>query len=295
MSSYAKAEGNNHGSGFNTHDSNGNLHKPFTPVVKKRLSKKPYEVSIREQPVTIRRMPYVPVEDSLLVDAGTARANIAASAEKPNGTTEGDWAEKHKHQTVLEQHVSYFDPDGDGIFSPLDTYHGIRAWGFNVIFASVFAFLIHLGISYPTCPSIIPDLRLRIYVKNIHKTKHGSDSQTYDNEGRFKPQQFEDFFSKYDKAGKGGLDIWDILAALKGQRLLRDSFGSTANFAEWIVTYLLLWPEDGICRKEDVRGIFDGSMFQKKADEYQEKKRRMKKQGMKAGLKVDGKGQRHSV
>lgn len=34
---------------------------------------------------------------------------------------------------------------------------------------------------------------------------------------------------------------------------------------------MLLWPEDGIIRKEDVRRIFDGSIFQQKADEYAEK------------------------
>jgi len=43
-----------------------------------------------------------------------------------------------------------------------------------------------------------------------------------------------------------------------------------------LATYLLLWPEDGVLRKEDVRRVFDGSIFQYKADQYAEK---MAKQG----------------
>lgn len=32
---------------------------------------------------------------------------------------------------------------------------------------------------------------------------------------------------------------------------------------------MLLWPEDGIMRKEDIRGVYDGSLFYKKAEEHQ--------------------------
>lgn len=40
-----------------------------------------------------------------------------------------------------------------------------------------------------------------------------------------------------------------------------------------LATYLLLWPEDGIMRKEDIRGVYDGSIFYKKAEEYERKKK----------------------
>ena len=40
-----------------------------------------------------------------------------------------------------------------------------------------------------------------------------------------------------------------------------------------LATYLLLWPEDGIMRKEDIRGIYDGSIFYKKAEEHEQKKK----------------------
>lgn len=35
-----------------------------------------------------------------------------------------------------------------------------------------------------------------------------------------------------------------------------------------LATYLLLWPEDGVMRKDDVRRVFDGSIFVEKAEQY---------------------------
>ena len=52
---------------------------------------------------------------------------------------------------------------------------------------------------------------------------------TYDNEGRFKPQNFEDIFAKYDQGEEGGLDIWDVLRFWKGQRMVFDFFGWSAT------------------------------------------------------------------
>lgn len=61
---------------------------------------KPYKVAIKEYPVTLERLPYVPSENDPLVDAGTARAIIAPTREKPDGTTERNWVQNHQHQTV---------------------------------------------------------------------------------------------------------------------------------------------------------------------------------------------------
>ena len=55
---------------------------------------------------------------------------------------------------------------------------------------------------------------------------------SYDAEGRFRPQQFEDFFAKYDKEGKKGLTKWDVVTALRGQALAFDFFGGTAAVLE---------------------------------------------------------------
>ncbi|KAK0876062.1 hypothetical protein LTR87_010114 [Friedmanniomyces endolithicus] len=102
----------------------------------------------------------------------------------------------------------------------------------------------------------------------------GVISGGFDAEGRFSPQNFEGLFAKFDERGKGGGgggDLGDVARALKGQRCAFDLFGSSAAALEWLAVYLLLWPEDGVIRKEDIRRVFDGSIFQQKADEYAEK------------------------
>lgn len=50
----------------------------------------------------------------------------------------------------------------------------------------------------------------------MHRTKHGSDSNVYDNEGRFSPEKFEELFSKWDSGGKGGLSWDDLVAMVQG-------------------------------------------------------------------------------
>jgi len=174
---------------------------------------KPFKTTISEQPVTDERKPYLPPPDSVLTNPGTARATIAVSREKPNGTTEDDWAATHQHQTVVQQHVDYWDTDRDGIIWPRDTYEGCRKWGWSPPLALLVTLIINLNLSYPTLPGFLPDPFFR-------------------NEGRFKPQNFEDIFAKYDKGNKGGLDIWDLLRFWKGQRMVFDFFGWSASFLE---------------------------------------------------------------
>ena len=133
---------------------------------------------------------------------------------------------------MVIQHVDYWDQDGDGIIWPLDTYHGCRAFGWNLVLALVATFLINGALSYPTVPGWLPDPFFRIYTARMYKDKHGSDSMTYDNEGRFRPQNFEDIFAKYDRGNKGGLDLSDLWDFWKGQRMVFDFFGWSATFFE---------------------------------------------------------------
>ncbi|KAK5216429.1 hypothetical protein LTR47_008662 [Exophiala xenobiotica] len=234
-------------------------------------AEKSFEIAIPEQPVTEERKPFKPSKSEALVDLGTPRANIAADTKHPDGTVEGGFAARNKHRTVVQQHCDYFDPDGDGVIWPSDTYHGCRKFGWNIFLSILATFIINFNLSYPTVPGILPDPFFRIYLDRVYKCKHGSDSMTFDTEGRFTPQHFENIFAKYDRDNKGGLTFGDVWSFWKGQRMVLDVFGINATLLEWTAVYLLLWPDDGIMKKEDIRGVYDGSIFYRMADQHAKK------------------------
>ena len=70
-----------------------------------------------------------------------------------------------------------------------------------------------------------------LFLKKVHSDKHGSDTGTYDHEGRFLPQKFEDIFAKYAE-GRDYLTIWDVSNVLKGQRCIADPIGWGGAFFE---------------------------------------------------------------
>jgi len=221
-----------------------------------------FEIAIPQVAVTQQRKPFIQDKnDIILKQAGTARANEAASREAPRGTQKNDYAHHHRHETVLQQHLAFFDTDKDGVIWPIDTYHGLRLIGFNIFLSTLSAIIIHFGFSYPTVSGLLPDIFFRIYTARINKAKHGSDSGTYDPEGRFEPQKFEDIFAKYAHGDKQGITLVEIFRYLSGQRVVFDFFGWFAAIFEWMATYVLLWPADGRMMKEDIRGIYDGSLF----------------------------------
>lgn len=229
--------------------------------------------SIPTVPVTKLYEPYINTSTSRssLQHAGTARANIAPSHEAPQGTTHNNWAKNHSQQTVLQQHCAFFDRDNDGIIWPMDTFAGFHALGFGIFLSLVAVFVIHANFSYPTLDKWLPDPFFRVYIKNIHMDKHGSDTNTYDHEGRYIPQKFEDIFAKYAD-GRDYLTLWDTGKMLRGQRCIADPIGWGGAFFEWLATYLMLWPEDGRMKKEDIRRIYDGSIFHSIAAKRSKKK-----------------------
>ncbi|GAA6062181.1 hypothetical protein JCM10212_001345 [Sporobolomyces blumeae] len=204
-----------------------------------------------------------------IVDPFVARANIAASVESPDGTTTGDYAEKHRHESVLQQHVAFFDRDGDGVIWPHDTFIGFYRLGYAVIWCILSVFLIHPTFSFFTQKSWIPDPFFRIRTDRIHRAKHGSDTSTYDAQGRFVPAKFEAIFEKFDRGHKGGLTFSEGLAMIRSNRNVMDPVGWIGAFFEWFASYLLIWPKDGVVSKEDLRTIYDGSIFFAIADKLE--------------------------
>lgn len=76
--------------------------------------------------------------------------------------------------------------NGDGVITLMETYEGLRAIRFGVIVSVLGTIVIHSFMSYPTQDSWIPDPTFPIYIKNIHRCKHGSDSEVYNHRGRAK-------------------------------------------------------------------------------------------------------------
>eukprot|EP00882_Tetradesmus_deserticola_P000354 GHRQ01000390.1.p1 GENE.GHRQ01000390.1~~GHRQ01000390.1.p1 ORF type:complete len:244 (+),score=101.33 GHRQ01000390.1:151-882(+) len=212
----------------------------------------------------------VPLDlDSKLPHPGAPRANKAISVEKPNGSPAHLAREDY---SVMQQHVAFFDRDNDGVLWPWDTYIGFRRLGFGRIISTLAVPFIHGSFSYPTSPSIFPDPFMRINMKNMHRCKHGSDSEVYDTEGRFVPEKFEELFSKYDRTNKGGLSWEDIQAMILGNMNIVDPVGWVAERLEWWVLYLLAADDNGIVSKEKIRAQYDGSLWYQVAEELETKK-----------------------
>ncbi|ORY03318.1 Caleosin related protein-domain-containing protein [Clohesyomyces aquaticus] len=217
--------------------------------------------AIPSVPDTEAYQPFIDLgSNPMLRHAGTARANIAPSTSAPSGTTEREWTKQHSHQTVMQQHCNFFDQDHDGIIWPKDTYIGFYRLGFGVLLSMFAMFAIHGALSYNTQPSILPDPFFRILIQNIHKDKHGSDSGTYDTEGRYVPQKFEDIFAKF-ASGRDYITAGEVYVMIRQNMCAFDPFGWTAEALEWTATYIMLWPSDGRMMKEDIRGMYDGSIF----------------------------------
>ncbi|KAL6751522.1 Caleosin-domain-containing protein [Haematococcus lacustris] len=221
-------------------------------------------------PVTMERPPPEGLE-AVIPDPGRPRANLAISKEKPFGTPTSP-----PNSTVVQQHLHFFDTDGDGIIWPWDTYNGFRRLGFNPISSFVATAGLQMSAIF-TSPSMFVNPLLPYYIKNAHRGKHGSDTGVYDTEGRFVPQKFEEIFSKYDKGNKGGLDLSDIRRMISGNSLMGDFAGWAATRGEWYMTWLMCYDERGVLSKEKIRAMYDGSLFQIVADEVAAKRRGEKK------------------
>ncbi|KAL8727026.1 MAG: hypothetical protein Q9166_006324 [cf. Caloplaca sp. 2 TL-2023] len=187
--------------------------------------------------------------------------------------------------TALQLHVAFWDYNNDSIITPIEIYNGFRDLGFCVLF-SLGGLLINFFFSYPTTlgHSWLPDPLFRIYTSSIHKAKHGSDSGVYSSDGHVRPALFDEIFERMDSsiAGnisvadtsirQGSLDIGDLFRLHAKNRVAADPAGWSFAAMEWWTTWLLL-QRDGRIWEEDLRAMYDGTLFWKIREE------RMNKQG----------------
>jgi peroxygenase len=144
--------------------------------------------------------------------------------------------------------------------------------------------VIHLTFSFWTRESLFQFLRdlpfggsLRL--KMLDRGLHGSDARVYDTEGRFRAEAFESIFSKYGEtrpvegAGAGGEEkteeviTWaGIMKMLQRNRSIFDPTGWTATFLEWGGLYWVAGYDRGYMTKEDVRAMYDGTLWPKLAE-----------------------------
>ncbi|NP_001353659.1 caleosin [Zea mays] len=197
-----------------------------------------------------------------------ARALEAVDPSHPQGTKGRD----PRGMSVLQQHAAFFDRNGDGVIYPWETFQGLRAIGCGLTVSFAFSILINLFLSYPTQPGWLPSPLLSIRIDNIHKGKHGSDSETYDTEGRFDPSKFDAVFSKYGRTHPNALTKDELSSMLQGNRNTYDFLGWLAAAGEWLLLYSLAKDKDGLLQRETVRGLFDGSLFERLEDDNNKKK-----------------------
>ncbi|KAF3635115.1 putative peroxygenase 5 [Capsicum annuum] len=191
-----------------------------------------------------------------------------------NSNIHHEGIDNKKEPTPLEKHVMFFDINGDGIIYPWETYQGFRKIG-SGIFLSIFAsFFINFGLSRKTRPGKGPSLLFPIEVKNIKFAKHTSDTGVYDNEGRFVQEKFEEIFNKHARTSNGNaLTSQELDEMLEANREPNDNKGRIAALSEWKILYLLCKDKHGLLRKEIVRGVYDGSLFEQMAKDHQSKKK----------------------
>ncbi|KAF7785177.1 hypothetical protein Agabi119p4_1342 [Agaricus bisporus var. burnettii] len=165
--------------------------------------------------------------------------------------------------TALQNHVAFFDRDSDGIIWPTDTFYGLREIKFNIFWTIVAVIVIHGGFSYVTWGTWIPDPFFRLKVRHMHRAKHGSDTESYTTTGEFDEKRFNYIFNMYSQPPHNALSFREGVRMLHGNMDAFDPFGWSAALFEWWASYYLIWPKDGYVSKDDVRAIYDGSIFYK--------------------------------
>ncbi|KAK7308683.1 hypothetical protein VNO77_42303 [Canavalia gladiata] len=178
------------------------------------------------------------------------------------------------NENVLQKHAAFFDKNQDGVIYPYETYQGLREIGSGILTSIGLALFINLALSQSTRPGKFPSLLLPIEIKNIKLGKHGSDTGTYDSEGRFVPSKFEEIFSKHAHTHPNALTYDELKEMIKSNRQPKDLRGRIGSSVEWKILYNLAKDKNGLLQKETIRGVYDGSLFERLKKEHSAHKKK---------------------
>ncbi|KAK8463073.1 hypothetical protein SEVIR_1G316800v4 [Setaria viridis] len=164
--------------------------------------------------------------------------------------------------TELQKHVAFFDRDHDGIVTFDETYQGLKDVGLGAVAAKASAALINAALGPKTRPdNANSSSSMDIYIQNIQKGKHGSDTGAYDAQGRFVPAKLDEMFTKHAKTVPNALTQDEVEEMLKANRQSNDVTGWLGAKAEWEMLYSLAKDKDGRLPKDTVRAVYDGTLF----------------------------------
>lgn len=212
--------------------------------------------------------------------ADTGSNDRVVEIEGSSSSSSSSMADVYKGElTPLQRHVAFFDRNKDGVIYPSETYQGFRAIGCGVALSAAAAVFVNGGLGPKTVPENEKPapFKFPIYVKNIHRGKHGSDSGVYDSNGRFVPEKFEEIFKKYAQTRPDALTGKELQEMMKANREPKDLKGWLGGFTEWKVLYSLCKDKDGFLHKDTVRAVYDGSLFERLEQERNSKKESSKK------------------
>ncbi|KAL6075739.1 Peroxygenase 4 [Balamuthia mandrillaris] len=168
-----------------------------------------------------------------------------------------DW---HK-MTPLQKHVAFFDRNNDGKVTWYESYKGFRALGWNPFNSAWASAFVNFSMAFATSPYWWPTTT--IYMKNVHRSTHGSDTRLYDHHGQFDEARFLRLWAKYDPDDTGYMTPGAVWRMTEDMRDAWDFFGWTAAKFEWTFVIWLLGDRHGCLKKEDMKGLYDGSIFYK--------------------------------
>jgi|MDSW01.1.fsa_nt_gb hypothetical protein len=186
-------------------------------------------------------------------------------------------------RTALQKHVAFFDRADDGMITWTDTYEGCRALGFSMSKSAALASAINAGLGTSTGGTTFT-----INVANIHKGKHDSDSDIYDENGNYVQKKFDALFERFDTDRDNGIseDEFAVLysrnyESATGSVISRFEFGLLMDIAGETRTKTSTWSACSswwcpsytststykVLTRSDLSGFYDGSLLYELAGE----------------------------